>query len=132
MKKLLTLFGIIIFLFLLIFLIQDRGDKKDKLYQNQISSEELEKLVNSNKPSYVYFYQTDCIYCKEVSPVIIPMAKEMGIELKEHNLQENPDNWEKYGIEGTPTIILFEDKKEVKRIVGAQENKVFEDWFKER
>jgi thioredoxin-like negative regulator of GroEL len=129
MKKLFILSGIIFTLFLLIILITTTN-KNQETNEKEITTEELQKEISTQKEHFVYFYQTDCIYCKATSPIIIPMAEEMKIDLKKLNLQEDPAGWDEFHIEGTPTIIYYNNGKEVDRIFGQQTDVIFENWFK--
>jgi thiol:disulfide interchange protein len=62
--------------------------KKKYYYQNKISLEELKKQLQDQKDMTVYFYQTDCVHCAKISPVIVPMAKDMNIDMKVLDLQQ--------------------------------------------
>lgn len=131
MKKIVIFLGIIILIFISLYLIQKEEPKKENfLYKNEISSENLNKSIASGDPNYIYFYQTDCIHCKKVSPVIIPMAEDLNIDLKVHDLQKNQENWDTYNIQGTPTIVYYKDGKEIDRIHGEQPKETYEQWFK--
>ena len=55
--------------------------------------------------------------CKEATPILTPLAEELGIDLVQYNLLEFEQGWDDYDIEGTPTIVQFKDGKEVARIV---------------
>lgn len=57
------------------------------------------------------------------------MAKDMNIDLKRLNLQEEITGWDIFNIEGTPTIVYFKDGQEVDRIQGLQTEEVFKKWF---
>lgn len=101
----------------------------DPNYQNIILPDELEQKLKNKETVTVYFYSPDCPHCQKTTPIIVPLAKQMGIDLKMFNLLEFKDGWDKYHIEGTPTLIHYENGKEVKRIDGYHEEAVFRDWF---
>ncbi|RAK19399.1 thiol-disulfide isomerase/thioredoxin [Anoxybacillus vitaminiphilus] len=101
----------------------------DPNYQNIILPDELEKKLENKETVTVYFYSPTCSHCQKTTPIVVPLAKEMGIDLKMFNLLEFEDGWDKYKIEGTPTIVHYVDGKEVKRIDGYREEAVFRDWF---
>ncbi|RCW69672.1 thioredoxin family protein [Saliterribacillus persicus] len=100
-------------------------------YDNQILPDELEEQVSSGEDLTVYFYSPDCVYCKEATPVLIPITEEYGIDMKKLNLLEFNDQGAKYSIESTPTIVHFEDGEEVARIVGNQPKPEFEQFFEQ-
>jgi thioredoxin-related protein len=52
----------------------------------------------------------------------------MGVDLKKMNLLEF-DKQQHYDIEGTPTIIHYENGKEVARIVGEHPEEDFQVFF---
>lgn len=132
MKKILIFGGIIIVIFIaLFFLTKENNSDEDNLYQNQISVSDLKRTLKNKENVMVYFYQTDCIHCKRVSPVVIPMAKEMGIDLKVLNLQESPSGWDEFYIQGTPSIVVYDKGKELKRIEGEYSEEQFKEWFRE-
>ncbi|WP_078549335.1 thioredoxin family protein [Litchfieldia alkalitelluris] len=101
----------------------------DPLYQNQILPEELQERLDAGETLSVYFYSPTCPACQETSPILVPLTDELGIDLKKFNLLEFEDGWNDYNIEATPTVIHFVDGKEVKRIVGYQEEATFREWF---
>ena len=103
----------------------------DPIYKNIMLPEELEATIESNDSAYVYFYSPTCSFCKKTTPIVVPMAEEMGIDLRLFNVLEFKDGWETYKIEGTPTIIYFEKGKEVSRIEGGVDAEKFKKWFEE-
>ncbi len=45
------------------------------------------------------------------------------------NLEENPEGWKEFNIEGTPTIVNYKNGKEINRIEGEESEEIFKDWF---
>jgi thiol-disulfide isomerase/thioredoxin len=103
----------------------------DSNYQKIILPDELEEKLDNNEDVTVYFFASDCPHCKVTTPVLMPLADEMGIDVVQYNLLEFQDGWNQYGIEGTPTLVRYEDGKEVARIDGSREEAVFRQWFEE-
>jgi thiol-disulfide isomerase/thioredoxin len=103
----------------------------DPNYQNIILPEELEQKLDNNEDVTVYFFASDCPHCKVTTPVLMPLADEMGIDVVQYNLLEFQNGWNQYAIEGTPTLVRYEDGKEVARIDGSREEAVFRQWFEE-
>jgi thioredoxin-like negative regulator of GroEL len=101
----------------------------DPNYQNIILPEDLEQRLADGETMTVYFYSPTCPACRETSPIVVPLAEQMNIDLPMFNLLEFEDGWNDYGIESTPTIIHYIDGKEVDRIVGYQEESTFNSWF---
>ncbi|MDC3425608.1 thioredoxin family protein [Aquibacillus sp. 3ASR75-11] len=103
----------------------------NELYQNQILPDELKKKLENNEDVTVYFYSPTCIYCQRTTPIIVPLTQELGVDMKKFNLLEFEDGWETYGIEGTPTIVRYENGEEVARISGEQPKATFKTFFNE-
>ncbi len=100
----------------------------DPLYDNIILPEELDEKLEKGEDVTVYYYSPTCVYCQRTTPIIVPMAEELDIDLKKMNLLEF-DLMEYYDVEGTPTIIHYEDGEEVARIVGENEEEEFYEFF---
>ncbi|MGI1822939.1 thioredoxin family protein [Exiguobacterium sp. TRN 1102] len=94
---------------------------------NAVTADELQQQLDQDGEVVAYFWQTGCEYCEQVKPYVEPLIEEydaVSINLSDHNV------WTTYGIEGTPTIIRFEDGKEVGRIEGAVSEQQYETFFK--
>ncbi|KOS68031.1 thioredoxin [Lysinibacillus contaminans] len=144
MKKLLIIGSIIVLLFAAVIVLTNMsnnkklsgannpyGDKElqqetidqldDENYQNIMLPDELEKKIAAGEDVNAYFFGPDCIHCQAFTPVLMPIADELGIDIAQLNVLEYPELWDKYNIEATPTFIRFEDGKEVARFLGALE-----------
>lgn len=102
---------------------------KDPNYQNVITPDELKTKLNNKEDVTVYFYSSTCSYCMQTTPIVSPLAEELGIDLVQFNLLEFENGWKEYKIEGSPTIVQFKAGQEYSRIVGYQEKEVFKEWF---
>ncbi len=101
----------------------------DPNYQNPILPDELKKSLDAGETLTVYFYSPTCEYCKLATPILSPLAGEMGIDVKQFNLLEFPEGWTSHNIESTPTLVHYVDGKEVDRIVGLQEEEAYRAWL---
>ncbi|KOP72303.1 thioredoxin [Lysinibacillus sp. FJAT-14745] len=142
MKKLLIIGSVIVLLFVAIIVLTNvsnnsklaseknpYGDKElkqetidqldDKNYQNIMLPDELEKKIKAGEDVNAYFYSPVCVHCKAFTPKLMPIAKELGVDIAQINVYEYQDLWDKYHIKATPTFIHFEGGKEVNRFVGA-------------
>lgn len=136
MKKMLIFGGIIIVLFAAIFAVTQMEKKSASTdekgyYSNKISLEDLNKNIEDKKEQTIYFYQTSCVHCQKVSPTVVPLAKDLNVDMKVIDIENLNEPWDKYNIQGTPTIIHFKDGKEVSRISGEQSKDKFKDWFEQ-
>ncbi|WP_214707935.1 MULTISPECIES: co-chaperone YbbN [unclassified Exiguobacterium] len=94
---------------------------------NAVTPDELETKISEEEEVVVYFWQTGCEYCEQVKPYVEPLIEEydaVSINLADHNV------WTTYGINGTPTMIRFQDGKEVDRVEGAVSEQQYETFFK--
>ncbi|TQR19075.1 thioredoxin family protein [Psychrobacillus vulpis] len=141
MKKLAIFGGIIIAIFVLIIVLNSQKNKdsladnpydkdnlrqstidliKDPNYQNIILPDKLKTEISSGKPVTVYFFSPECVHCKEMTPRLVPLAEEKGVNIVKYNILEYEQGWDDYLIEATPTLIHYKDGKEVARTVGSQ------------
>jgi thioredoxin-like negative regulator of GroEL len=138
MKKMLIFIIAIVSIFALVFILTNKETKNEKTtgteqvnyYKNQITPEQLQEDLSNHKEKIVYFYKTTCPHCLRISPIVVPMAENMKINMQVLNLEEYKQGWDMFQIKGTPTIISYKDGKEVNRILGEQSLQTFQTWFK--
>ncbi len=71
----------------------------------------------------VDFWADWCGPCKAMNPIVEEVSE--TIDVMKINADENSGLSAEYGLRSIPTFILFEDGKEVHRIVGARPKTVF-------
>ena len=78
---------------------------------------------NEEKPVLVDFYADWCGPCNAMSPVIEELAKELEGKAKvgKINVDENSDIAVEYNVMSIPTLIVFKNGKEEKRLVGLRD-----------
>ena len=89
----------------------------------KLSTENFEKeVLKSEKPGLVDFYADWCGPCNAMAPVIEELAKELEGKVKvgKINVDENPDIAVEYNVMSIPTLIVFKNGKEEKRLVGLR------------
>jgi len=140
MKKLLAIGGVIVIVFVLIVVLSNKSNETklkdnpyetdnlktstinligDENYNNIILPKDLEKKIKSGDDVTAYFFSPECPHCIATTPVLMPVAKDLGIEVHQFNLLEFGADAGPYGIEGTPTLIHYKDGKEVDRLYGG-------------
>ncbi|MBB6454688.1 thiol-disulfide isomerase/thioredoxin [Salirhabdus euzebyi] len=133
MKKIIIFSAIIIVLFgALIAVVQYQKAQEPDYYQNQITPSELEETLSAGESATIYFYSPECQYCLETTPVLVPLAEEMGVNVQLLNVLEYGGAWDEYALEGTPTLIHFENGEEEGRVQGSQPKENFESFFNDK
>ena len=104
----------------------------NKNYDTITLPDEVDKKIKSGEPTYVYFFSPTCGYCMEMTPMLTPLAKDMGVPILQYNLLEYGYEAESYKVEGTPTLIYFDKGKEVSRVVGLQGEETTREFLKQK
>ncbi len=98
----------------------------------KLTSQNFEELVlKADKPVLVDFFATWCMPCKMVAPIIEEIAED--VEGKAYvgkiDVDEAEDIAAKYSVSSIPTLIVFENGKEVRRTMGAQDKDALMQFF---
>lgn len=104
----------------------------DPLYDNQILPDDLKTRLENQEDLYVYFFSPTCEHCVATTPVLVPIAKDMNIDMKKHNLLEFTSSWDAYQIAATPTLVHYKGGKEVARLEGGRDGELWKKWFEEQ
>ena len=80
------------------------------------------QVLNGRGPSVVEFMSYSCAYCGNLEPLIQEAARRLAGREKifRVNIAAEPGLAERYGIEGTPTLVLFQDGEELDRLEGQE------------
>ncbi|MDI7742999.1 thioredoxin family protein [Lysinibacillus fusiformis] len=105
----------------------------DENYQNIILPEALKEKIVSGEPVVAYMFSPECPHCKKMTPALMPIADEVGVQIDQYNVLEYEQGWDDYQVEATPTLIYFKDGKEVNRLVGdySKDTDVIYDFLKQ-
>ncbi|PIU02295.1 thioredoxin [Candidatus Shapirobacteria bacterium CG09_land_8_20_14_0_10_49_15] len=81
------------------------------------------EVLKSDKPVLVDFFAVWCGPCQLLAPILDQLAKDYEGKIKVGKLDVEPNQAlaQKYGVLGVPTVILFKNGQEVKRMVGVQD-----------
>lgn len=76
-----------------------------------------EEVLRSEKPVLVDFWATWCGPCMRQAPIVEELAGE-GYSVGKVDVDQEPALAQKFQVMSIPTLIIFKDGKEAKRLVG--------------
>ncbi len=93
------------------------------------TAKDFDSIISQNKNVLVDFWATWCGPCKMVGPIIEQLAVdyEGKAAVVKVDVDEEPELAAKFGIQSIPTIILFQDGKQVASDVGARPADFYKD-----
>ena len=111
--------------------IDERGGKmEEKIIE--LTNDNFDSFLKENEFVVIDFWAPWCMPCRMVSPIIENLSKkyEGKISFGKLNVDQQQDIAVKFGIMSIPTIIIFQNGKEVDRIIGAMPEEMFEERIK--
>ena len=96
-----------------------REQLTDENYQNIILPAQLDEKLKNGEDLIVYMFSPVCPYCRTTTPILNDIAEEVGATYWQLNVYEFADQFDKYRLSGTPTLIAFKNGEEVDRINGG-------------
>lgn len=112
----------------------------NKIVDNVVIKVEVEMIKHVTEESFdevlkadrilVDFYATWCGPCKMLGMVMEKYEKESNVKIVKIDVDGAPNLSSKYKIFSVPTLIIFENGKEVKRTSGFMSEEELKEWVK--
>ncbi len=79
------------------------------------------EVLKSKLPVVVDLWADWCAPCRAIAPTIEALSKELSsvITIGKMDITANPNTPSKFGVTAIPTILLFNNGKEVGRLIGG-------------
>lgn len=97
------------------------------------TQDDFDAEIKASVPVLVDFWAPWCAPCRMVSPAVEAEARERAGRLKVVKLDVDraPEVSVRFGVQGIPMLVLFEDGREVDRVVGALPPQQLRRWLDE-
>ena len=101
----------------------------DENYQNIILPDDLQAKIDSGEGVFAYMFSPECGYCMQFTPKLMAVAEQEDIQIDQLNVLEYENAWTTYQLQGTPTLIYFENGEEVTRLYGDKDENSIRQFF---
>ena len=88
---------------------------------DQLTDATFKQAIAGSLPVIVDFWAEWCGPCKQLGPIFEKVSNDFKgrLNFAKLNVEEHQDIAAEYGVMGIPCMILFKNRQEVDRIVGA-------------
>lgn len=91
----------------------------DEYYQNQITATDLQAFIDNKGTGFVQYWSPTCTHCRIEAPILVPLAKQLKVDVKQLNVLEYPDFASNQGITSTPIIVYYQDGIIKNKMIGT-------------
>jgi thioredoxin 1 len=98
-----------------------------------ITDQTMSEVITSSTPTLVDFWAEWCGPCKMIAPALedIAVSHAGKLTVAKLNVDENPQTAMQHEVMSIPTLIVFQDGLEKKRLVGARSRQQLESELRE-
>jgi len=100
--------------------VQTEIQKQRKKMDIQLSQEDFQKAISSNKKELIDFYADWCGPCQTLLPTVHKLADEFDgdVLIKKVNVDQNAELAATFGVRSIPTLVFISNGDEVNRQTG--------------